>query len=180
MRSLGYPLKSTVPWFLLFSELCKYQHSPVYISSPPKSLWTVTPSHSLRHWCLSLSSLLFSHSVTSDSLQPHGLQHPRLPRSLPSPGVLKLMSTELVMPSIHPRLPPSPAFSVCQHQGLFQWVSSLHQVASFSISPSSDYSGLISFRMDWLITSVPFLVGCSPCSSSSTAPSAVSWGVCVC
>ena len=46
-----------------------------------------------------------------------------------------------------------------QHQGLFKWVSSLHQVAkllekyrsfSFSISPSNEYSGLISFRMDWL------------------------------
>ena len=49
-----------------------------------------------------------------------------------------------------------PAFSISQHQGLFQWVSSLHQVAkvfslsfSFSISPSSEYSGLVSFRMDW-------------------------------
>ena len=41
-----------------------------------------------------------------------------------------------------------------QHQGLFQWVGSSHQVAkywsfSFSISPSSGYSGLISFRIDW-------------------------------
>ena len=49
-----------------------------------------------------------------------------------------------------------PAFNLSQHQGLFQWVSSLHQVAkvtwsfSFSISPSNEYSGLISFRMDWL------------------------------
>ena len=45
--------------------------------------------------------------------------------------------------------------SVSQHQGLFDGVSSLHQVAkywsfSFSISPSNEYSGLISFRMDWL------------------------------
>ena len=42
-----------------------------------------------------------------------------------------------------------------QDQGLFQWVSSLHQVVkvfgfSFSISPSNEYSGLISFRMDWV------------------------------
>ena len=39
--------------------------------------------------------------------------------------------------------------------GLFQWAGSLHQVAkywsfSFSISPSNEYSGLISFRKDWL------------------------------
>ena len=48
-----------------------------------------------------------------------------------------------------------PAFNLSQHQGLFQWVSSLHQVAkywsfSFSIRSSNEYSGLISFRIDWL------------------------------
>ena len=51
---------------------------------------------------------------------------------------------------------PSPSTpNPSQHQGLFQWVSSLHQVAkdwsfSFSISPSNEHPGLISFRMDWL------------------------------
>ena len=50
---------------------------------------------------------------------------------------------------------PSPsAFNLTQHQGLFQWVSSLYQVAkywsfSLSISTSNEYSGLISFRIDW-------------------------------
>ena len=48
-----------------------------------------------------------------------------------------------------------PTVSLSQHQGLFKWISSLHQVAkilefSFSISPSNEYSGLISFRMDLL------------------------------
>ena len=48
-----------------------------------------------------------------------------------------------------------PAFNRSQHQGLFNWVSSSHQVPkdwsfSFSISPSNEYSGLISFRIDWL------------------------------
>ena len=60
-----------------------------------------------------------------------------------------------IQPS-HPLLSPSsPAFNLSPHQGLFQWVSSSHQVAkywsfSFSISPYNEYSGLISFRMDWL------------------------------
>ena len=50
-------------------------------------------------------------------------------------------------------LPPAPNPS--QHQGLFQWVNSSHEVAkywifSFSIIPSKDIPGLISFRMDWL------------------------------
>ena len=47
------------------------------------------------------------------------------------------------------------AFNLSQHHSLFKWVSSLHQVAkywsfSFSLSTSNEYSGLISFRMDWL------------------------------
>ena len=46
------------------------------------------------------------------------------------------------------------AFSVSQHQGLFQWVSSCirspkYWSFSFSISPSNEYSGLISFKIDW-------------------------------
>ena len=55
----------------------------------------------------------------------------------------------------HPLLSPSlPAFNLSQHEGLFQWVSSPHQVAkywsfSFSISPSNEYSGLISLKIDW-------------------------------
>ena len=55
----------------------------------------------------------------------------------------------------HPLSSPSPpAFSLSQHQGLFQGVRSSHQVVkywsfSFSISPSSEYSGFISFRIDW-------------------------------
>ena len=57
--------------------------------------------------------------------------------------------------SSHPLLSPSPpAFNLSQDQGLFQWVSSSHQVdkvleLQFSISPSNEYPGLIFFRMDW-------------------------------
>ena len=62
---------------------------------------------------------------------------------------------DAIQPS-HPLLSPSPpTFNLSQHQGLFQWVSSSHQVAkywsfSFSINPSNEHPGLISFRMDWL------------------------------
>ena len=64
---------------------------------------------------------------------------------------------DAIQPS-HPLLSPSPpAFNLSLHQGLFQWVSSSHQVQnskywsfSFSISPSNEHAGLISFRMDWL------------------------------
>ena len=51
--------------------------------------------------------------------------------------------------------PSGPAFNLSQHQGLFKWTSSAHRWPkywsfSFSISPSNEYSGLISFRRDWL------------------------------
>jgi len=58
-----------------------------------------------------------------------------------------------IQPS-HPLSSPSPpTFNLSQYQGLFKWVSSLHQVAnywsfSFSISPSNEHSGL-TFWMDW-------------------------------
>ena len=71
-----------------------------------------------------------------------------------SQSLLKLSQSS--PPTISSSAAPSlPAFNLSQHQGLFRWVSSLHQVAkywsfSFSISPSNKYSGLISFRMDWL------------------------------
>ena len=62
---------------------------------------------------------------------------------------------DAIQPS-HPLSSPSPpAFNLSQHQGLFQWINSLHQVVkvlefSFSIIPSKEIPGLISFRMDWL------------------------------
>ena len=64
--------------------------------------------------------------------------------------------SDAIQPS-HPLSSLSPpAFSLSQHQGLFQWVRSSHQVAkvlvsaSASVLPMNEYSGLISFRMDWL------------------------------
>ena len=93
----------------------------------------------------------------SDSLRPHGQEHPGFP-------VLHclldfaqahvhwisdaIQSSYLLSPASLPVLNPS------QHQSLFLWVGSSNQVAkywsfSFSISLSNEYSGLISFRMDW-------------------------------
>ena len=69
----------------------------------------------------------------------------------------------------HPLLSPSPpTFNLSQHQDLFQWVSS-YQVAkywsfSFSISSSNDYTGLISFRIDWFDHLARDSQECSPTS----------------
>ena len=67
---------------------------------------------------------------------------------------------DAIQPS-HPLSSPSPpALNLSQHQGLFKWVSSLHQVAKvleWNISPSNEHPGLISFRMDWCISSESLL-----------------------
>ena len=63
--------------------------------------------------------------------------------------------SDAIQPS-HPLSSPSPpAPNPSQHQSLFQGVNSLHEVAkywsfSFSVIPSKEHPGLISFRMDWL------------------------------
>ena len=71
-------------------------------------------------------------SVTQSCCDPMDCSTPGFP-VLPCPisqRLPKLMSIESMMPSSHPWSPPSPlAFSLAQHQGLFQGVSSSHQVA---------------------------------------------------
>ena len=62
---------------------------------------------------------------------------------------------DAIQPSHPLSFPSPPAPNPSQHQGLFQSVNSSHEVAkywsfSFSISPSNECPGLISFRMDWL------------------------------
>ena len=104
----------------------------------------------------SLTSIQFSRSVVSDSLPPHGLQHTLSitnSRSLP-----KLTSIQSVMPSNHLILchPFLLLPSIFPSIRVFSNESALHirwpkdWSFSFSNSPSNEYPGLISFRMDWL------------------------------
>ena len=63
--------------------------------------------------------------------------------------------SDAIQPSHPLSFPSPPAFNLSWNQGLFKWVSSLHKVAkvlefSFSMSPSNEHPGLVSFRMDWL------------------------------
>ena len=88
----------------------------------------ITKSHSRNLFCL-FSSVQFSHSVVSDSLQPHGLQHLRPPcPSLEFTQTQVLWVSDAIQPLILSS-PYLPTFSLSQHQGLFRWVSSSHQVA---------------------------------------------------
>ena len=101
-------------------------------------------------------SVQFSRSVISDSLRPHGLQHAKLP--CPS-TTLRAYSNSCLLswwyhPTISSSFTPSPTLNLSQHQGLFQGVSSLHQMAKvlecqFQHQSFNEYSGLISFRTDW-------------------------------
>ena len=101
----------------------------------------------------------FSHSVMSDSLRPHTLQHISSSLSIiNSRSLLKFMSIVSVMPSNHlilcqPLLLLPSIFSSIR---VFSNESALHirwpkyWSFSFNVSPSNEHPGLISFRMDWL------------------------------
>ena len=101
----------------------------------------------------------FSRSVVSDSLRPHESQHARSPCPSPTPGVYQdsSPSSQWCHPIISSSVIP---FSSCPQSlpasGFFFNESALHMrwpkywSFSFSISPSNEPPGLISFRMDWL------------------------------
>ena len=81
---------------------------------------------------LQFSSVQFSRSVMSDSLRPYELQHARPPCPSPTPGVYSnsCLSSQWYHPVISSSVIPSPpAPNPSQHQGLFQWVNSSHEVA---------------------------------------------------
>ena len=112
----------------------------------------------LKSWNIGWS-VQFSRSVMSNSLQSYELQHPRPPLSITnSQSLLKLMSIESVMPSNHLilcrplLLLPSifPSIKVFSNESVLPIRWPKYCNFSFSISPSNEYSGLISFRMDWL------------------------------
>ena len=111
-----------------------------------------SPSH--HHYHL---FLLFNHSVVSGSLRPHGLKHTRLPCPPPSPGTclnscllswwssnhLILCCPLLLLPSIFPSI------RVFSNESVLRIRRPKYWSFSFNISPSNEYSGLISFRMNW-------------------------------
>ena len=78
------------------------------------------------------ASVQFSRSVVSDSLWPHESQHARSPCPSPTPAVHSdsRPSSQWCHPAISSSVVPSPpAPNPSQHQGLFQWVNSSHEVA---------------------------------------------------
>ena len=106
-----------------------------------------------------ISSVQFSHSVMSDSLRPHWLQHARPPCPSPAPGVysnscaLSRWCHPAISSSVVPfssRLQSFPASASDSNESALRIRWPKYWSFSFSISPSNEHSGLISFRMDWL------------------------------
>ena len=114
---------------------------------------------SVSYLNLSFASVQFSHSVMSDSLRPHESQHARPPCPSPTPGVCSnscpsswwchpaISSSVVPFSSCPQSLPASRVFS--NESALrIRWPK--YWNFSFTISPSNEHPGLISFRMDWL------------------------------
>ena len=151
------------------SENWKWSRSDVSDSLRPHGLqptrllypWDF-PSKSTGVGChrlsVQFSSLQFSRSVVSDSLQPHESQHARPPCPSPTPGVHSNShpSSQWCHPAISfccplfllPLIPPSIRVSPNESTLHMRWPK--YWSFSFSIIPSKEHPGLISFRMDWL------------------------------
>ena len=106
-----------------------------------------------------VSLVQFSRSVVSDSLQPHEPQHTRPPCPSPTPGVHPnpcpssqgchpTISSSVVSFSSCPQI--SPSIRVFSDESALRMRWPRYWSFSFSISPSNEHPGLISFRMDWL------------------------------
>ena len=104
--------------------------------------------------------LFFSHSVVSNSLWPHGMQHARHPCCSPSPRAcsdscpLSWWCHPTISSSV---IPFSSCLQSFQASGSFPMKSALriswpkHWSFNFSLSPSNEYSGSVSFKVDWFI-----------------------------
>jgi len=105
-------------------------------------------------------TIQFSHSVMSDSLQPHVVQHARRPCPLPTPRACSnscpsswwchpnVSSSVIPFSSCLQSFPASGSFPISQF--FASGGQSIGQSFSFSIRPSNEYSGLIFFRIVWL------------------------------
>ena len=136
---LSLPIQSLLPLFTLVS--------------PHQYCWVLKVAEELAYL-----SGQFSHSVEPNSLWPHGLQHTRLPPPSPTPRAYSnscpwswwchptISSSVIPFSSRFQSFPASGSFQMSP----FFALGPKYWSFSFSISPSNEYSGLISFRMDLL------------------------------
>ena len=140
-KSPLYCIQSMISFsFIFFLLICLFSLSSLKFSYPE----------------LPLISVQFSHSVVSDSLRPPWIAACQASLFITiSRSSLKLMSIESVMPSNHlilslllwPLISPSIRVFSSESALPIRWLE--YWSFSFNISPSKEYSGLISFRIDW-------------------------------
>ena len=159
-------------WMIMKWSLPNYTLLPTQILFPRVNTTFIHPSDENKQMIEishQLHSVQFSHSVMSNSLWPHGLQHTRLPCSSPTPGACSNSCpfSRWCHPTISSSVVP---FSSClqsflasgsfpMSQSFASGGQSIGASASASVkplevplegtSPSNEYSGLISFRIDW-------------------------------
>ena len=113
-------------------------------------------SSNKRYWTNWISSVLFCRSVASVSLDPMNCSMPGFPvhHQFPELTQTHVHSVGDAIQSSHPLLSPSPpiypSIRVFSNESVFYTRWPKYWSFSFSISPSSEYPGLISFRMHWL------------------------------
>ena len=110
--------KFCLTWYIQLTSCCFFKHHDKFLQG--------------KFFHNQFSSVQFSRSVVSNSLRPHELQYARLPVHHQLPELTQthvLRVGDAILPS-HPLLSPSPpAPNPSQHQSLFQWVNSSHEVA---------------------------------------------------
>ena len=116
---------------------------------------TYTTHHYFEAMVGLLCSVQFSLSVVSNSLWPCGVQCTRPPCPLPAPRVYSNSCplSRWCLPTTSSSSPPAsvfPSIRVFSNESTLRIKWPKHWSFSFSISPSNEHSGLISFRMDWL------------------------------
>ena len=135
-RSIHVTANGSILFFFILHPYFKHLHTLTNMNSNP---------------CLPTSQL--SHAVVSDSLWPQGLQHARLPYPSLTSGVYS--NSCLLSWWCHPTIsssviPFSSHLQYFQHQGLFKWVSSSHQVAKVLEFQLQHQSFQWVFRSDFL------------------------------
>ena len=140
--------------FYLSRILSFEEHFCLQFFEIPLALSNITTTSSHHRLCCHNShhrgSVL---SLSCVSLWPHGLQHPRPPCPLLTPGACSTHVCwvgDVIQPSRPLPSPYSLAFNLSQHEGLFQWVSSSHQVAKVLEFQLQHKSFQWIFRTDFL------------------------------
>ena len=156
-RSILIVILTPLSFHLLISSWCLLRLNPCISQKTEDFHWE--NSWLSAYWIIKLSQFSSVQLLSRvDSLQPHELQHTRPPCLSPTPGVYSnsCPSSRWCHPAISSccpfllLLPTPPSIKVFSNESTLRMRWPKYWTFSFSISPSNEHPGLISFRMDWL------------------------------